>query len=141
MDIEQATLLMTLLNSTFLAGLFLYFKFRIEKKLKKYDYLIEDIAYLNTKIHDRLVVFNDLIKNRRPITSELEKSLSMCASRLEKHDIAISASIKELIQTWKDAFFIAEEDEDIRIDMFEKSQAKCYEIITEIKSMVDKLVK
>lgn len=141
MSIEYATFWFTVLNSTVLAGLFIYLKFGIEKKLKKYEYFVGDIGELNTKIHDRLVEIASLIEHFEPISSELEKRLMMNAARLEKYDPNISTAIKLLIKTWNDSFLAGTDTPVVKLGDRDGVSKKCYGLIDEIKSKVDKLVK
>lgn len=140
MTIEHVSLLVNLLNSTILAILFIYLKFNIEKRLKKYEHLVSEANELNTKMHDRLVEVEELIKSIKPIPEELRKRLLMNASRLKKHDSTISDAIDELIETWHSAFYSVE-DAAVKFDIVTSRQKKCFELISKIKSKVDNLVK
>src|SRR3972149_1293116 len=104
MTIEQLSLIFNAVNSTILVLLFGYLKFGIEKRLKKYEYAIGDAGDLNRKMHDRMVEFEDLVMNLKPIDKELTKRLLMTSSRLDKYHPNVSKEVKELIKIWNETF-------------------------------------
>lgn len=139
--IEQLTFLLTAVNSTVLAVFFVYLRFSIEKRLKKYEYAIGDAGELNRKIHDRLVVVKECITKLIPIPDKVETSLNMNASRMEKYDSSISKDVQLLLKTWKGAFFSEEKKGSVKLDVWSEKQKECFELIKTIKKKVDSIVK
>jgi predicted nuclease with TOPRIM domain len=140
LNIEQITLIFTVLNTTVIATLFVYLRFNIEKRLKKYEYKLGDVGELNTKMHDRLVEAEECIKYLKHIPKDIVKRLEMNASRLEKHDSSISGDVKKLLKTWNEAFFSDDEDAVV-LDLYESKKTESLELIKKIKKKVDGLVK
>lgn len=139
MTVENLTLLFTIINSTFIALLFIFIKFGIEKRLKKYEYSIGDASELNKKMHDRLVDVEDCVNTLKPIPKETQKRLRMTASRLQKHNQSIPNEVDSLINTWDEAFFSVSEGA-VNITTYANKQMKCLELIKAIKTKVDKIV-
>jgi hypothetical protein len=139
LTLEQLTFLLTLINSTVLTLLFIFVKFGIEKKLKKYEYRLGDASELNRKMHDRLVESEGYIENLEPIPKGTISRLQMNASRLEKYDSSISKNVDELIKTWGEAFFSATSGA-VDISVAQEKKKNCLNIIREIKAKVDKIV-
>ncbi len=140
LTLEQLTFLFTVINSTVLALLFIFLKFGIEKRLKKYEYLLGDAGELNRKMHDRLVEIEDCIEFLKPIPRQCITRLQMNASRLKKHDSSIPGDVNKLIKTWGDAFFSNTEDGVVNISTVNKKQAESIGLIKIIKTKVDKIV-
>lgn len=141
LTIEELTFLLTAGNSTILAVLFVYLKFNIEKRLKKYEYVIGDAGELNTKMHDRLVVVEEYIKKLTPIPDRIKRSLKMNASRIEKYDSSISENVQLLLKTWNEAFYSDDKEAGVKLDVWEGKQKECFELIKTIKRKVDRLIK
>jgi hypothetical protein len=140
MSLEQLTFILTALNSTILAVIFIYLKFNVDKRLKKYEYSVGDTGELNRKMHDRLVEVTDCINHLEPIDPGLKKRLLMNASRLEKYDPCISEDVNKLFQTWNEAFYSDREEAVIDMRKYENKKTECLGLIDGIKTKVDKLV-
>lgn len=141
MTIEQLTLIFTAVNSTLLALFFLYLKFGIEKKLKKYEYFLGDASELNTKMHDRLVEVEEFIANLNPVRKAIQKRLLMNASRLRKYDSSIPQDVEKLIAVWNEGFSSDEEFVGINMAGLKERKAECLKLVEKIKGKVDKLIK
>lgn len=141
LTIEQLTFFLTAANSTILTTLFVYLRFNIEKRLKKYEYIISEVGELNRKIHDRLVVAKEYIEKLIPIPHKVKESLNMNASRIDKYDSSISKDVQLLLKTWEDAFFSGEKKRSVKLDVMREKQEECFELIKTIKRKEDSMVK
>ncbi len=141
LSVEQLTLLLSVINSTLMALFFIYMKYGMEKRLKKYEYFLGDASELNTKMHDRLVEVEDLIAKAEIIPENLKKRLLMNASRLNKYDPNISHDLDDLIKKWNSEFMSTDFGWGVSIIGLTDRQKECSVLIKEIKNKVDKLVK
>lgn len=141
MSIEQLTFIFTVVNSTLLTLLVLYLKFDIEKRLKKYEYLLSDAGELNNKMHDRLVEVEELITDLKPIPNNIKKRLLMNASRLEKHNSSIPQDVKKLIRDWNEGFVYNKNSVGVNMHRLSERKVKCLKLVSEIKNKVDQLVR
>lgn len=141
MSIEQLTFIFTVVNSTLFVLVSLYLKFSIEKRLKKYEYLLSDAGELNNKMHDRLVEVEDLITGLKPIPKDIKKRLLMNASRLAKHNSSIPQDVEKLIGDWNEGFVSDNHGTGVNMLGLEERKIKCLKLVSEIKKKVDQLVR
>ena len=139
--LTKISLVVNILNSTLLAILFIYLKFNVEKKLKKYEIDIDDIAELNKKTHDLMVLIEELINNARPISKIIKTRVYMNASRLEKYNPDLANDMRVLVYSWNLQYPTGTTFNVLTPSLQENLKRESLAKIGSINSKVDKLLR
>jgi len=132
--------ILTLIFSVITSILVVYLKFYFDKKLKKNDYVLDDLRELNNKLNDRLVEVETDINNKKTPGENIKKRLLFAGFRLDKYDNTLLGNIYELIHLWEMSVYQLNKSE-ISDGEYSKERAKLLGLIKVIHNKVDALLK
>ncbi len=129
------TLISKLINS--IAGeLIKFIRFKLQTKYKD---KFQEIRELNKKMHDRLVDFEEVVRDKDNLNTALKKRLLYNASRLVKYDESIIDDTYLIINSWETCISLRDrgffKDGDISNEM-----SSIFDICQKIKTKIDKLL-